>query len=483
MTTDDARSREFRVAAASPARARPVLAHPAPARPAPARLTPRSPAAVPRRTLLAASALVPLTAATLSACGLTGTGGAEPELRAELPRAEAGDPATAGKLTIPFAARMLGALDRALVNAVCSPLSAQVALTMLGMGAAGQTRTEMEEVLGGSMDELAEAANTLSQTLATVGDAEREAAEEVGGGELPDPARASLVNGTWAQEGLEIQEPFLEDLATWFGSGVFQADFTADGPREQAREEINGWVAGSTEDLIQELLAEGVLRPNTRLVLVNALHLKAAWPEELTRQGGTFTPAGGGPISCEMLHGMTVGWYEDSLCTATRLATHGDQLSLALVRPERDLSSVLDEWSASADDPAAGLAALLTGLEDPSEQVQFAVPALDIGWDDSLKDLLVGLGMGSAFSDGADFSGVTGAPELAIDEVVQKAVLTLDEQGMEAAAATAVIARETSMPVIDHEITFDVPFLLVAYERATGAPLVAGWVGDPTQTR
>lgn len=425
--------------------------------------------------------MAPLVGAGLVACGgeegqETGT---EPDLRAEVDRAEPGPPEGAGELVIPFSAALLGAIDREPVNAVCSPLSAQVALTMIGMGAAGDTLAQMEDVLGGSMEDLAASANTLSQLLAAVGDEEREAADE----EAPAPAVASLVNGTWLQEGMEVQEPFLEDLATWFGSGLFEADFTEETAREEAREEINGWVAENTEDLIEELIPEGILRADTRLVLVNALHLRAAWQDTLTTTGGTFTTADGEERSAEMLQSATTTWFEDELCRATSLDTYGEDLALALVQPAGELPEVLDAWAQDADDAASGLGAVLAGLEESQASVQLTVPAFDISWEESLKETLQGLGMTAAFDDDADFSGVTGAQDLVIDEVLQKAVIMIDEEGMEAAAATAVIASETSAQVPDQELVLDAPFLVVAYERSTLAPLVVGWIGDPTQTR
>ena len=422
-----------------------------------------------RRDLLAAGAAFPLATLGLAACG--GGDGPDPDLRAELPRAEPGPVEGAGDLVVPFTAALLGAIDRAEVNAVCSPLSAQVALTMVGMGAAGQTLAQMEETLGGGMDELAASANTLSQQLAVIGDAEREAEDD----EAPEPARASLVNGTWLQEGLEVQDAFLEDLATWFGSGLWEADFTEQG----AREEINGWVADSTDDLIEELVPEDALSPTTRLVLVNALHLKAAWPQELTTSGGTFTTTDGEERSAEMLHGSTSTWYEDEVCRATSLDTYGGDLALALVQPAAEVAEVLDAWA----EDSAGLSALLSGLEDSEASTQLTVPAFDIDWDASLKEILEGLGMTEAFGGSADFSGITGAADLRITDVVQKAVITIDEQGMEAAAATAVMVGETSLPVLEQELLLDSPFLFVAYERETRAPLVVGWIGDPTQTR
>lgn len=403
-----------------------------------------------------------------------------PDLQAELPRTEPGPAEGAGTATIPFTSRLLGAIDRAETNAVCSPLSAQIALSMAGLGAAGDTRAQMEQVLGASMDELAEAANTLSDVLSAVGEDERQDPEE----EQPEPAVASLVNGVWSQEDLSVQDQFLEDLATWFGSGVYEVDFTEPDRREDARQRINAWVEDTTEGLIQELLADGVLSESTRLVLVNALHLKASWPSSLTTGTGPFTTMEGEQIEVETLSGSTSSWYEDELCRATALGTYGEDLSLALIQPVTDVSTVLDEWAEAADDHAAGIGAVLEGLADEGESVELTLPAFDIDWDTPLSPVLIELGMADAFrADLADFSGITTEEELMISEVIQKAVITVDEDGMEAAAATAAEVGAVSAPADPKQLELDAPFLFIAYETSTRTPLVLGWIGDPSQAR
>lgn len=459
-----------------PAPGRPVPDHGRPA------LHPR------RRTLLAAGGAAPLLGTGLASCGMLGGADepgevGEPDVRAEAERAEPGPPEGTGQAAVPFSARMLGAIDRSEVNAVCSPLSAQIALTMAGMGAAGDTRAQMEQVLGGTMDELAAAANTLSTVLAAVGDEEREADED----DAPEPAVASLVNGVWAQEGMALEQPYLEDLSTYFGSGMYEVDFTDGRAREQGRERINDWVAGATRDLIQDLIPEGFLTVQTRMVLVNALHLKAAWPMPLTSAPGPFTLEDGSEIETEMLSGETRGWYEDELVRAAALGTYGGDLSLALVQPVDGVAAVLDTWAEAAESSdssgaAAGLGAVLEGLEGP-DTVDVTLPAFDIEWKATLGELLTGLGMELAFTDAADFSGITSEEELFISEVVQKAVITVDEEGMEAAAATAVGMEAAAAPSEPKELILDSPFLFIAYETSTLAPLVLGWIGDPSQTR
>ncbi|GAA1486693.1 serpin family protein [Brachybacterium fresconis] len=444
-----------------------------------------------RRSLLAAGVTLPALTG-LAACdggGEPGEVGA-PDVVAEVDREAPGPVEDVAALTSPFTARLLGALDREAVNLVCSPLSAQVALSMAALGAAGATREQMEQVLGGAVDDVAAAANTLTQVLASVGDEEREEDKE---GD-PEPAVATLVNGTWVQEDLALEDDFVQGLGRWFGSGVYQADFADDGAREKARERINGWVADATNDLIEDLVPDGMLDAATRLVLVNALHLKAAWPQPLTAAGGTFTAAGGEELSVEMLSGTTDSWYEDELCRATALETHGSQLSLALIRPTEDVATVLDAWSETADAVAgggaeaaggsgSGLAAVLAGLQDSRASTEVTLPGFDIEWQDQLKGPLSELGMADAFTDAADFSGITSEEELMLTHVVQKAVITVDEEGMEAAAATAVGAGASSAQADVHELVLDVPFLYVAFETSTRAPLVLGWIGDPTRTR
>ncbi|EWS79557.1 serine protease [Brachybacterium phenoliresistens] len=431
-----------------------------------------------RRSVLAAAALAP-TAGGLAACGQ----GADPEedgmpdLQAELPRAEPGPAAGAGGLAVPFTARMLGAADRSATNAVLSPLSAQLALTMAGLGAAGDTRAQMEEVLGGSIDELAENANTLATVLAAIGEEEREADDP----DAPAPAAASLAHSTWLQEDMPVEEPFLEGLATYFGSGVYTVDFTDDAAREEGRERINGWVEDATAGLIEDLVPKDALDEDTRLVLVNALHLTAAWPVPLDVGPGTFTLDSGEELDLDMLHGTTGCWYEDELCRATALATYGDDLSLAVIQPVAGIGAVLDAWADAAADPSAGLAALLAGLEESEAMAELTMPGFDILGEAELTAMLQQLGMVDAFdAASADFSAITREAELVISAVLQKATITVDDTGMEAAAATAAVATLTSAPMIEHELVLDAPFLYVAYETSTLAPLVLGWIGDPT---
>ncbi|MGP9538301.1 serpin family protein [Brachybacterium sp. AOP43-C2-M15] len=397
---------------------------------------------------------------------------------------------TAHSTCTAFTARLLAGLDRAPVNAVCSPLSVQVALTMAGLGAAGTTREQLEQVLGADAEELARTAQELRELLAAVGEQERSRGNASG----PEPARASLVGGAWAHQGLAVRPEYRELLADRFGSALGELDLTDDTAREAGRREINDWVAARTDGLIEDLVPAGALTARERLVLVSALHLRAAWPTPLTRAPGAFTTAGGEVRELEMLRGTGAGWYEDEHCRATALPTAGGELALAVIAPTVGVPEVLEAWADAAERPAddgtggpaeagSGLAALLASLAVSHERVELTLPGVDVAWEEELNGPLQQLGLTEPFTPGADFSGVAEGADWFLSLVLHKAVMTIDEHGMEAAAATALLTRLSAPAPPRRRLVVDAPFLLVAYETRALAPLVAGWIGDPALTR
>lgn len=151
---------------------------------------------------------------------------------------------------------------------------------------------------------------------------------------------------------------------------------------------------------------------------------------------------------------------------------------------EQVLGGSMDELAEAAGGAGAdaGPGAVLEGLQGPGV-VDLSLPAFDIEWQTSLAVLLQGLGMELAFTDGAGFSGITTREHLLISDVVHKVVITVDAEGMEVAAATAVGMEEAAAPEDPKELVLDSLFLFIAYETSTLAPLVLGWIGDPSQTR
>lgn len=184
----------------------------------------------------------------------------------------------------------------------------------------------------------------------------------------------------------------------------------------------------------------------------------------------------GEKFSIPMLRGQAEGFHEDDLCSATRLPTFGERLDLVLVKPHASTDEVMQGWAAEG---GAALQALLDSVADPQENAEVEFPRFAIRWKNSARSILESLGVTTAFSPEADFTGISADGDLLLTDVLHEAVIRVDENGMEAAAATAVLIGVKSAPVQPRKLTLDGPFLFIAVERQTGTPLVIGRVFDP----
>jgi serpin B len=430
---------------------------------------------VDRRTFLALLA-APAFAQLLAACGDDDDGGATTEgtlLRADLARAAGGDPAAAVRVVNAFGADLYGWLTREAGNIVISPASVAIALAMTREGAGGTTATEMDAVLHNEDPTgLATAMNGLSTALesrsGTFPGSDGEDAEVL----------LSIANSLWAQDGLAFEQPFLDVLAEEYGAGVRVVDYEED--PEAARVDINAWVAGETSERIPELIPEGMITQDTRLTLVNAVYLLADWALPFTAEAtadGPFTLDDGSPVTVPFMHQEAQFLYaEGDGWQAVQLPYVGDQLAMLVVVPEPGGLGVVEDGLA-----AGFLDEAVTGLAD--QRVVLTLPKWDTESHVQLRQALSELGMPTAFSDGADFSGMTTEAELAVQDVVHQANITVDEKGTEAAAATAVVVGVTSAPVDEPVVvTADRPFLFVLRDVETGAILFLGRVVDPSAT-
>ena len=278
-----------------------------------------------------------------------------------------------------------------------------------------------------------------------------------------------IANALWAQHGVAFQQPFLDVLAGEFGAGLELVDYHSDA--EGARAEINAWVAAQTEDRIEELLGAGTITPDTRLTLVNAVYMKAPWQLPFERSATAdqaFTRGDGSTVTAPMMHATrSMGYSTGGGSTAVELPYAGGGLSMLLVLPDESVAADAVEL------PGPGAL--------PTTKVRLTLPRWDTETSVSLADALAALGMPTAFTDGADFSGMTTEAPLRVSDVVHQADITVDEYGTEAAAATAVMMAATSAP--DGEppsVVFDRPFLFAVRTTDTGAVLFQGHVADPT---
>jgi len=360
-------------------------------------------------------------------------------------------------------------------NLLFSPYSISVALGMLYAGAGGTTKTEMQKVLHFDQADadVASAFNTLDQALASRG--------ANATGTKGEPFRLAAANALWGQQGQAFLDPYLDVLASSYGAGVNLVDFNKS--PESARVTINDWVSDKTAAKIPELLPQGSISSSVRFVLTNAVYFNAAWatqfePEQT--QDGTFTLADGSAVELPLMHeGLTTRYAEGGGWKATELPYSGGEVSMLLVLPD---AGTFDAFQAGFD--PVKLTGINAALEASSEvPVVLTLPRFELRTPLTLADSLKALGMPTAFSGGADLSGIDGAHDLSIGEVIHQAFAKVDEEGTEAAAATAVIGVGTSAPQNPPPVPkeFDVrqPFLFGIRDNATGALLFLGQIADP----
>jgi len=409
-----------------------------------------------------------------SACSPAASPGGDVGLaRAEVPRSSAdpGDAMHAGAALDAFGLDLYRAVATGHTNVVFSPASITLALAMARAGARGQTAAEMDAVMHAvASDDHAGWLNALDQALS----ARSGTFKDESGQDLPVALR--IANAPFAQQGMPLEKAYLEALAARYGGGLRLVDYVAQ--TEKARALINGWVDAQTEHRIPELLVPGVLTPETRLALVNAIYLKAPWQTPFSAdatKAGTFTRADGSTVQVPLMattaslrYASGEGWR------AVEIPYIGGSLAMTVILPD-NLAGF--EQTLTADAFAAITGALTEA------QVALAFPKFGIETKAELGPILAALGMPSAFDDRADFSGITTAEQLVISNVIHQANIDVDEKGTEAAAATAVVMRATAMPAEPVAFRADRPFLFALRDVPTGAVLFLGRVGDPSIAR
>jgi serpin B len=370
-----------------------------------------------------------------------------------------------------FALELYQALRGEEGNLFFSPYSISVALAMTYAGARGETEAEMAETLSFTLPQLRlhPAFNRLGLELESRGEAPQNA-------ELGDPFRLNIANALWGQEGYPFLPEFLDTLAANYGAGMRLVDFAAN--VEAARVAINDWVSDKTEGKIEDLIPAGLLSSATRLVLTNAIYFNAAWatpfPEGAT-QDGTFYLLDGGQVTVPMMRlNEGLRYVHEKGFQVIDLPYNGHELSMVIVMPDE---GGFESFEGALD--AATLQAAIDGLG--FEQLDLRMPRFEFEDEFSLGRALAAMGMPLAFSDDADFSGMNGNQELFISAVVHKAYVGVDEEGTEAAAATAVVMAEKAMaPSEPIEVTLDRPFLFFIRDIPTNTILFAGRVMDPS---
>ena len=354
-------------------------------------------------------------------------------------------------------------------NLFFSPHSISLALAVAYSGARGETERQMADILGFGLPQarLHPAFNALDLSLQSGED----------DGDSGD-FRLSVANSAWGQEGYGFLPEFLDGLALNYGEGMRAVDFRRN--PEGARGQINDWVAEETKGLIKDVIPPGAIDELTRLALVNAIYFKAAWgiPFDATATSDRpFHLLDGSERDVPMMRQQSrLRYAAGDGFQAVDLPYAGGQVAMTVLVPD---SGRFEEFQDSLDGPS--FRGIVESLD--RRQVRLSMPRFEMESSFSLTGALQAMGMTDAFDgQSADFSGMDGRSCgggvcLVISNVVHKAFVSVDEEGTEAAAATAVLVGVTSAdPDAPIELVIDRPFLFVIRHQGTGAVLFLGRV-------
>jgi serpin B len=364
-------------------------------------------------------------------------------------------------------------------NLVFSPASIATALRLVLLGARGETAAQIAAALHLAISDVAEPALEAAQELRAVS------------ASLADLAAGDLTlrapNAMWVQSGLPLEPGFSTAVAAAAAVAVRDADFRR--AAEQARQEINQFITEQTAGKISDLLSPGVVSAATRLVLASAVYLKAAWahpfPAGATQDAAFYLnpghPDGGTQVTVPTMRVRArLRYLRGDGYQAVELPYAGARLGMMIVLPD----PAPGPGSRGPADSGANAGPVFPGPRAglAPRQVSLALPRFKVTSHFALSPVLAALGMPLAFTDEADFSGITAAQRLRIDEVVHQAYIDVNEAGTEAAAATAVVMTASARlmaPEPPVEMIVDRPFRFALTDLRSGLPLFLGRVTDP----
>lgn len=353
-------------------------------------------------------------------------------------------------------------------NPTASPASIALALLLLEPGARGTTHDELAKVLQLPKElrgkRLHDAVHALlrASSLAPAGKADA------------DAPVLRLANDLWAQKDLPLVPDFVQVLTRSLLAGQHAVDFAHD--PETARKQINGHVAKVTNDRIPELLPKDLIDATTQLVLTNALWLKGAWQHPFAKRLTTDAPFHRTATETLSLPTMHVteefAFAETAQWRTVVLPLAGGALQVEFVVPKGDAELAVVERAMVAGEHLAAL---------QHDRVHVQLPRFRTASMHRLKQPLQALGLRAAFDGGAvDFRGIEPSNKLVVAEVVHQTWIQADEDGVEAAAATAVVMKRTSAPVGEpKQFVADRPFAFVLRDVGTGLVLFFGRIDDP----
>ncbi len=350
-----------------------------------------------------------------------------------------------------FAFKLYGQLRTTQGNLFFSPASIEAVLTMTREGAAGNTLRQMSLLLPEAASFPAVGTNVPLESA----------------------------NALWVDKMFPILKKFQTTVQEKYGAEIRSADFA--GQPEVERTTVNRWVEEKTRDKIKNLLVPGSVTSATRLILVNAIYFKGDWLHAFEKEKTADEPFWTAPAASTNVPMMTMkpkrfGYTENESFQCLELPYQGEEVSMLIVLPKEKDGLARIENGLSADALAGWTGSLR------KEEIEIHLPRFKITSQfDSLTKTLAALGISDAFNPAlADFSGISTEP-LFVSDVVHKAFVQVDEKGTEAAAATGIIMRTTSMPMPPKVFRADHPFLFLILAKESGAVLFMGKIANPAK--
>ena len=363
-----------------------------------------------------------------------------------------------------FAVDLYRSLDSHEGNIFFSPFSISAALAMTYAGARGETQTQMATTLRFPQDPV-----KVHSTFAALN-------QRFNDGDTARRYQLSVANALWGEKSIDFRGDFVETLRTSYGANLNRLDFS--NAPDESRLKINAWVEKQTRDKIHDLLTAGSITNRDRLVLTNAIYFKGDWENQFKKSLSALAPFfrfNESQSNAVLMHQTgSFKYLEMDGYQLLDMPYAGGELSMSILLPKSKDGLGQLEHSLNGG--------MLTPTGLTTRKVEVYIPKFKLEQTFELNSTLAKLGMSSAFSEAADFSGLDGKRDLNLSLVIHKAFVDVDERGTEAAAATGVVATLASARPQKEEIPVfraDHPFIFLIRDNRSDSILFIGRIVNP----
>ncbi|CAC5395118.1 Serpin B6,Leukocyte elastase inhibitor [Mytilus coruscus] len=371
------------------------------------------------------------------------------------------------KSVLEFSLPLYQALDKE-GNVFMSPYSVSAALMLLLLGTDGDTKTELETALnlqGQTGSSAHEGYNSLQNKLCSKSE---------------NGVLVAIANRLFSKLGVDLKTNFTDAALKYYGSEVQLMDF--ENKAEEARIQINSWIEKQTRDKIKDLLTPNLLTKDTMMVLTNAIYFKGDWELKFD-EGNTsrqpFHVSDENVIEVDMMFGkkkVMSGEFDELDCKCLQLPYKGNTLSMLIILPNKKMGLTVLESNLT-------VSTLQKAIDSTYKQeTNISIPKFKIEATFDLTKVLPELGITKIFDTKADFGGIyqDGGKDVYVSDAIHKAFVEVNEEGTEAAAATALVMTRMMMPLPPFEFKADHPFLFLIRENESGTILFMGRYSKPT---